>query len=37
VIANHKEEADIYSLTTMEIAQAQQKDQEVKVYYKQNG
>jgi hypothetical protein len=36
VIANHGEEDEIYPLTTIEIANAQQKDQELKVYYKQN-
>jgi general stress protein 26 len=33
---NHGEEDEIYLLTTIEIAKAQQKDQELKVYYKQN-
>jgi hypothetical protein len=36
VFANHGEEDGIYPLTTIEIAKAQQKDQELKVYYKQN-
>ncbi len=36
MIANHGEEVEIYPLTTIEIAEAQQKDQELKVYYKQN-
>jgi hypothetical protein len=36
VFANHGEEDEIYPLTTIEIANAQQKDQELKVYYKQN-
>jgi hypothetical protein len=34
--ANHREEDDIYPLTTIEIAEAQRKDQELKVYYKKN-
>jgi hypothetical protein len=34
--ANHREENEIYPLTTIEIAEAQQKDQEFKVYFKQN-
>jgi hypothetical protein len=34
--SNHGEEDEIYSLTTIEIANAQQKDQEIKIYYKQN-
>ncbi len=32
--ANHREEGEIYPLTTIEIAEAQRKDQELKVYYK---
>jgi hypothetical protein len=32
--ANHGEEEEIYPLTTIEIAEAQRKDQELKVYYK---
>jgi hypothetical protein len=32
--ANHGEEDEIHSLTTIEIAEAQRKDQELKVYYK---
>ncbi len=34
--ANHGEEDEIYPLTTLEIAEAQHKDQELKVYYKKN-
>jgi hypothetical protein len=34
--ANHREEDEIYPLTTIEIAEAQRKDQELKVYYKKN-
>ncbi len=34
--ANHGEEDEIYPLTTIEIAEAQRKDQELKVYYKKN-
>jgi hypothetical protein len=34
--ANHREEDEIYPLTTIEIAEAQRKDQEQKVYYKMN-
>jgi hypothetical protein len=34
--ANHGEVDEIYPLTTLEIAKAQQKDQESKVHYKQN-
>ncbi len=33
---NHKEEDEIYPLTTIEIAEAQHKDQLLKVYYKKN-
>jgi hypothetical protein len=36
VFAHHKEEDEIYPLTTMEISEAQHKDQELKVYYKKN-
>jgi hypothetical protein len=36
VFANHGEEEEIYPLTTIEIAQAQPKDREIKVYYKKN-
>jgi hypothetical protein len=36
VFANHGEENEIYPLSTIEIAEAQQKDQELKVYFKQN-
>ncbi len=36
VFANHREEDEIYPLTTIEIAEAQCKDQELKVYYKRN-
>jgi hypothetical protein len=36
VLANHKEEDDIYPLTIIEIAEAQCKDRELKVYYKKN-
>ncbi len=34
--ANHREEDEIYSLTTLEIAEAQRKDRELKIYYKKN-
>jgi hypothetical protein len=34
--ANHGEEDEIYTLTTIEIAEAQCKDQALKVYYKKN-
>ncbi len=34
VFAHHKEEDKIYPLTLTEIAEAQHKDQELKVYYK---
>ncbi len=34
--ANHDKEDEIYPLTTIEIAEAQHKDQELKVYYKKN-
>ena len=36
VFANHGEEDEIYPPTTIEIAEAQQKDQELEVYFKQN-
>jgi hypothetical protein len=36
VFANHGEEREIYRLTTIEMAEALQKDQELKVYFKQN-
>jgi hypothetical protein len=36
VFAHHKEEEEIYPLTTIEIAEAQRKDQELKVYFKTN-
>jgi hypothetical protein len=36
VFAHHKEEDKIYVLTLTEIADAQQKDQELKVYFKKN-
>ncbi len=34
--ANHGEEDEIYPLTTIEIAEAQQKDQELEAYFKKN-
>jgi hypothetical protein len=34
--ANHGEEDEIYPLTTIEIAEAQRKDQELKAYFKKN-
>jgi hypothetical protein len=34
MFANHEEEDEIYPLTTIEIAEAQHKDQELKAYYK---
>ncbi len=34
--AYHGEENEIYPLTTIEIAEAQRKDRELKVYYKKN-
>ena len=34
--ANHGEEDEIYPLTTIEIAEAQHKDQELNVYYKKD-
>ncbi len=36
VFAHHEEEDKIYPLTLTEIADAQRKDQELKVYYKKN-
>ncbi len=36
MFAHHKKEDKIYHLTTIEIAEAQQKDQERKVYLKKN-
>jgi hypothetical protein len=36
VFAHHEEEDEIYPLTTIEIADAQHKDQELKVYFKKN-
>jgi hypothetical protein len=36
VFAHHKEEDKIYPLTLTEIADAQRKDQELKVYFKKN-
>jgi hypothetical protein len=36
VFAHHKEEDEIYPLTLIEIADAQRKDPELKVYYKKN-
>jgi hypothetical protein len=36
VFAHHKEEDKIYLLTLTEIANAQRKDQELKVNYKKN-
>ncbi len=36
VFAHHKEEDEIYPLTTIEIAEAQHRDQELKVYFKKN-
>jgi hypothetical protein len=34
--ANHGEEDEIYPLTTIEIAEAQTRDQKLKIYYKRN-
>jgi hypothetical protein len=34
--ANHIEEDEIYPLTTIEIAEAQHNDQELKAYFKKN-
>jgi hypothetical protein len=36
VFAHHEEEEKIYPLTLTEIADAQHKDQELKVYFKKN-
>jgi hypothetical protein len=36
MFAHHKEEKEIYPLTTKEIAEAQHKDQEQKKYFKKN-
>ncbi len=36
VFAHHKEEVEIYLLTLTEIADAQRKDRELKVYFKKN-
>jgi hypothetical protein len=36
VLAHHKEEDEVYPLTIIEIADAQIKDQELKVYYKKH-
>jgi hypothetical protein len=36
VFAHHKEEDEIYPLTTIEIVESQCKDQELTVYYKKN-
>jgi hypothetical protein len=36
VFAHHKEEDEIYPLTLTEIADAQHKDQELKVYFKKS-
>jgi hypothetical protein len=33
---NHKEEDETYPLSTIDIAKTQQKDQELKINYKQN-
>jgi hypothetical protein len=36
VFAHHKEEDDIYPLTTIEIAEVQRRDQQLKVYLRKN-
>ncbi len=36
VFAHHEEEDKVYPLTSIEIADAQLKDQELKVYFKKN-
>jgi hypothetical protein len=36
VFAHHKEEDKIYTLNTLEIAEARRKNQELKVYFKKN-
>jgi hypothetical protein len=36
VFVHHKEEEEIHPLTTIEMAEAQCKDQELKIYFKKN-
>ncbi len=36
MFAHHEEEDEIYPLTMIEIAEAQRKDQELKVFFKKN-
>ena len=36
MFVNHIEEDEIYPLTIIEITEAQKKDQNLKIYYKQN-
>ena len=36
VFANHGQEEDIYPLTTIEIAEAQKKDRQLKIYFKKD-
>jgi hypothetical protein len=36
VFAHHEEEDEVYPLTLIEIADAQRKDRELKVYFKKN-
>jgi hypothetical protein len=36
MLTNHREENEIYPLTSIEIAKAQKKDQEIKIYFKKN-
>ncbi len=36
VFTNHGQEEDIYPFTTIEIAEAQKKDQQLKRYYKKD-
>ncbi len=36
VFENHREEDEKYTLTTIEIAETECKDQELKVYFKKN-
>ena len=36
MFATHGEEDEIYPLTIIEIAEAQKKDQNLKIYYKRN-
>ncbi len=36
MFAHHKEEDEVYPLTTIDIADAQRKDQELKVHYNKN-